>query len=209
MARKAERAFALGSDLVEFRIDHLRRPDAGEVLRELSPYSGRCVLTVRPKSQGGAFRGGEEERLGLLAKISEMRPEFVDIEGEAARESSEVLERVRKRARRLIVSWHDFGETPSPSTLRKQYDRLRQVGGTAKIVTLAKTAEDNIRVLSLYERGGAADLIAFCMGEKGMFSRILSLYVGSPLAYASLPGESVAPGQLSIVQLKELIRLVG
>ena len=42
------------------------------------------------------------------------------------------------------------------------------------------------------------------MGPDGTASRILSLQLGSPVVYASLPGEPVAPGQLSVVTVKTL-----
>jgi 3-dehydroquinate dehydratase len=36
------------------------------------------------------------------------------------------------------------------------------------------------------------------MGELGIISRVVSMRLGAPLVYASLPNEPVAPGQLSI-----------
>jgi 3-dehydroquinate dehydratase-1 len=208
MARKAGRAFELGSDLVEFRIDHLVNPDADGILRGLSRYSGRCILTVRSKGQGGAFRGSDEERIRLLADICTMKPAFADVELETAREFEDAVQAVKKKVGEQIVSWHDFRKTPNRSELMKRCDEAMRFGGTTKIVTFANRTEDSIRVLSLY-RGSGRKLIAFCMGEKGMFSRILSLYAGSPIVYAALPGDPVAPGQLSIVEMTELTRIIG
>ena len=208
MSRKAGRALELGSDLVEFRIDHLLKPDAEGILRGLSQYSARCVLTVRSKRQGGEFRGSEVERVQLLVDICKMKPAFADVELETAREFEDAMRTIKKKAGDQIISWHDFQETPDRSELLKRYNEASRFGGIAKIVTFANRTEDVIRVLSLY-RGSGRKLIAFCMGEKGMFSRILSFYAGSPIAYAALPGERVAPGQLSIVEMTELTRILG
>ena len=51
-------------------------------------------------------------------------------------------------------------------------------------------------------------MIAFAMGERGVISRILSPLMGAPIAYACLPGEAVAPGQLTISELREFLKLV-
>ncbi len=206
MARKAERSFDLGSELVEFRIDHIDNPMSEEILEGLAHYADRAVLTVRSKDQGGSFEGTEERRVKLLLELCAMRPAYVDIELETAR--SEVAGKFARKARTLIISWHDFRGTPVPSKLARKYSEARELG-IAKIVTFAKTQDDNLRVLSLYRGGRRRDLIAFCMGEKGAISRVFSLYAGSPICYAALPGEKVAPGQLSIVEMKELARILG
>ncbi len=208
MSRKARRAFELGSDLVEFRIDHLGDPDAEGILKGLSRYSERCVLTVRSKGQGGTFSGSDVERVRLLTDICKMKPAFADVELETAREFRDALKIVNQRAAEQIVSWHDFRGTPGSSELMKRCNEAKRFGGIVKVVTFATKTEDNISVLSLYRKYDRK-LIAFCMGEKGMFSRILSLYAGSPIVYAALPGETVAPGQLSIVELTELTRIIG
>jgi 3-dehydroquinate dehydratase len=46
------------------------------------------------------------------------------------------------------------------------------------------------------------------MGTLGMVSRVVSMRVGAPLAYASIPDETVAPGQLSISMMRKLRGMV-
>ena len=74
------------------------------------------------------------------------------------------------------------------------------------MVTSARAAEDNIPVLELY-RSDPTNLIAFCMGADGVSSRVASLHFGSPVVYASLPGEPVAPGQLPVQVVVALKRI--
>ncbi|MDF0680105.1 MAG: type I 3-dehydroquinate dehydratase [Candidatus Nitrosocosmicus sp.] len=51
------------------------------------------------------------------------------------------------------------------------------------------------------------NLIAFAMGETGVLSRVLCTVVGkAPFTFASV-GESLAPGQLSISQMKSIYDL--
>ena len=61
-------------------------------------------------------------------------------------------------------------------------------------------------VLRLYEEE-PEKLIAFCMGPMASFSRLVGLPLGSPIVYASLPNEPVAPGQLSVTTVKRLKRM--
>jgi 3-dehydroquinate dehydratase len=46
------------------------------------------------------------------------------------------------------------------------------------------------------------------MGVPGIFSRVMAMERGSPIIYGSLPGEQIAPGQLSVVQLVALRRIL-
>src|SRR5262245_64230807 len=116
MGEKAERALELGTDLVEFRIDHLERPAGGRVIDELSRFSDRCILTVRSKEQGGRFEGDDAERVGLLADICSMRPAYVDVEFDTAKRFAGLAGKLRDAAREVIVSWHDLEGTPDQAT---------------------------------------------------------------------------------------------
>jgi 3-dehydroquinate dehydratase type I len=90
--------------------------------------------------------------------------------------------------------------------MKQVRDRAGSLGDIAKIVTMARTGEDNLRVLRLYEED-PRNLIAFCMGEAGMVSRLVSLQMGAPIIYASLPNEPVAPGQLSVTAVTRLKKM--
>jgi 3-dehydroquinate dehydratase-1 len=206
MSKKAERALELGSELLEFRIDYIKTPRSDEILEGLERYADRAVFTLRGKSQRGLFEGTEEGRVNLMLELCAMRPAYVDIELQSA--TPALVSKLARGARTVIVSWHDFRGTPMSSMLAKKYREARELG-IAKIVTLARKRDDNLRVLSLYGERGNKDLIAFCMGEKGAISRFFSIYAGSPICYAALPGERMAPGQLSIVDMKELVRILG
>jgi 3-dehydroquinate dehydratase I len=204
MVAKAEIAFSLGSDIVEFRIDLMEGVPSGP-LRRLAGYARRSIITVRRREQGGRFSGEERERLGLIKSLCKLRPAYVDIEATTAVENEEWFSSL-PRTPKKIISWHDFSGTPSVSVLRTALSRATALGDVSKIVTTAINLEDNLKVLSLYGRR-RGDLIAFCMGPEGSASRLVSMQIGSPVTYASLPGEPVAPGQLSVTTLVGLKRL--
>lgn len=204
MGRKATLAFALGTDLVEFRVDMLEESPSSMV-KGLRRFARKAVITVRRKEEGGGFRGSEAERLALISELSGLKPLYVDVELSTAVENPEWYGSL-KSAPKKIVSWHDFAGTPTLSALRKARRSAGELGDVAKIVTTAKKVEDNGRVLKLYE-DEPESLIAFCMGEAGTASRLASLQLGSPVTYASLPNEPVAPGQLSVSTVAGLKKL--
>lgn len=207
MEEKARLALALGADLVEFRLDSLRSLDAGAVRELVSRFSGRCLLTLRPRWEGGLYDGDEEERLNTILEISEAEPAYVDLELKS-REIERNAEKLRKSSK-LILSLHDYDGCLSGDDLREAASRAMKLGDYAKIVTTAKSVLDNVKVLSLYNQLPRERLIAFAMGELGIISRILSPIAGAPIVYTCLPGEEVAPGQLSVVEMRKLLRLMG
>ncbi len=75
------------------------------------------------------------------------------------------------------------------------------------MVTTATKLEDNVSALRLCEEN-PGKVTAFCMGEEGASSRLLSMFMQAPIAYAALPNDAVAPGQLSISTMIEFRGLV-
>src|SRR5439155_21802940 len=76
---EARRALAEGADLVELRLDYLQRGSEEEIVKETSPISNSCILTVRSRAEGGKFRGGERERLRRLLAVSKAAPHYTNI----------------------------------------------------------------------------------------------------------------------------------
>ncbi|HUI01843.1 MAG TPA: type I 3-dehydroquinate dehydratase [Nitrososphaerales archaeon] len=208
LAKKAALALSLGSDLVELRIDRL---SGGISLREVEGavrrFMRRAVITVRSEADGGGFRGSEASRLEMLSRLAEMRPAYLDVELEAARANEEWAGSLPRGVKR-IVSWHDFHGTKPLAELRAIYKEGLKRGALAKVVCTARSPDDNLTVLRLCEERPGR-VTAFCMGELGMVSRVVSMSLGAPIAYASLPNEAVAPGQLSVSTMKTLRKMVA
>ena len=69
-AKDASSADRLGADLVEVRLDLLPK-DPLRVIREVRDATRLPIIaTNRMAQEGGAFRGGEEERIDILAEAS-------------------------------------------------------------------------------------------------------------------------------------------
>lgn len=208
LASKAELAFSLGSDLVEFRVDGLTKAASPrELEEELSVFARRAIFTVRSSKEGGGFNEGERKRLDLISRLAEMGPAYVDIELATAKENRKWAKSLPQDVRR-VVSWHDFQGTPALQALRPICEQELGLGSLAKVVTTASSVEDNMTTLTLCgDRPGK--IVSFCMGELGTLSRVASMRLGAPLAYASIPNDAVAPGQLSILTMRTLRSMVA
>ncbi|MBI5308641.1 MAG: shikimate dehydrogenase [Planctomycetes bacterium] len=192
------------ADIVELRIDYMKRPDLKSLLeRRTKPV----IVTNRPVREGGKFEGNEEDRLSLLKLAIQLQADYVDIEHDS-------IQRLRDDAAlnaltgktKLIVSYHHFQETPG--NVSEMYQKLSKSGADIiKIVTFATTIVDNITIYRLLQQA-KTPLISFCMGEYGTISRILYKKFGSYLTFASLQkGKESAPGQVSIHELLNVYRV--
>jgi len=140
--------------------------------------------------------------------LSDLKPAYMDLEL-AAKNLAEISRELRRNSR-LIVSFHDFSGTPHEGELASRAQEALRYGDFAKIVTLSRGMDDNLVIMRLYRLDGipAERLIAFAMGEAGVVTRIIAPILGSPIAYSCLPGEEVAPGQLSIIHLNRILEMV-
>jgi 3-dehydroquinate dehydratase type I len=84
---------------------------------------------------------------------------------------------------------------------------VRLEADVVKIVSFARSWEDNLNILSLlpFAKERKQKIVAFCMGEKGKISRIFSPFLGAAWTYASLnQSRTSAPGQLTAQALKDI-----
>jgi 3-dehydroquinate dehydratase-1 len=193
-----------GADFLEIRFDYLSISDIEGGLQYADAVKSRAVYTLRDKSEFGRFQGTDEERVYWLTRLVDAKPMLVDIEFSTLKTNQNIKNYVRKNNTSILVSWHNHNRTPRLEDLKSLMSEMKKFSSHIKIVTMAKSIEDSISILELYREIGDSNLVAFAMGEKGIISRILcGLCKPSPFTYASL-GSEVAPGQLSITQMKKL-----
>jgi 3-dehydroquinate dehydratase I len=88
---------------------------------------------------------------------------------------------------------------------------LAQEADILKVVTTAHTPEDNLRVLALIPRARAAgkDIIAFCMGPLGKWSRVATVFLGGFLTFAPFNlKQASAPGQITDNEMRRIWRIL-
>lgn len=186
-----------GAKLVELRLDYVR----GDVniKRLLADRPSPVVIACRREADGGRFTGSEEQRRMLLRTAVAEGAEYIDLEEDVAAE----IPRFGKTKR--IISLHDFRKTPDD--LEAIHQRLAAMDADiVKIATMANRPEDNLRMLQLVAKA-KVPTVGLCMGDIGTPSRILAARFGAPFTYATFHHErTLAPGQLSFQQMKEIYR---
>lgn len=205
----ADRAFQLGADYVEIRFDFLRQDFLPAALDAATSIKNRTVYTLRPKSEGGMFTGSEENRLLWLYRLIEQEPMLIDVEFNTLKKNDELADLLEGKKSPLLVSWHDFEKTPPSDYIADLLSEMRTYSNYVKIVTTAQSIEDSLRLLELYETAIGLSPIFFAMGDAGVISRLLCNIIGNaPFTYASLE-KIIAPGQLTVQQMKKLYNKMG
>ncbi|MDQ4066611.1 MAG: type I 3-dehydroquinate dehydratase [Thermoproteota archaeon] len=209
IVEEAHRAFELGADYVEVRFDFLNLDLLPEALQAARGIKDRTVFTLRSRSEGGMFASTEENRLRWLYRLADQEPMLLDVELDTLKKNDELADFLEKKRSPLLVSWHDFEKTPSSDSIADVLSDMRSYSNYVKIVTMAHSIEDSLRVLELYETAIGLSPIFFAMGEAGVISRLLCTVIGNaPFTYASLE-KSLAPGQLTLKQMKKLYDKMG
>jgi len=183
-------------DVAELRLDYTREPDVRRLL-EARPCP--IIATCRPVREGGRWGGDEGQRLALLEEADRLGADFVDIELDA-------LPRFRRQGRaRLIVSYHNYSETPAD--IQAVARRIEATDADiVKLATHARSLADNLAMFRVLQ-AARKPTIAVTMGEHGGVSRVLGPKFGAFLVFASLgEGREAAPGQ---VPARELLDLYG
>jgi 3-dehydroquinate dehydratase/shikimate dehydrogenase len=186
------------ADLVEMRLDRIKDLD----LDRLVAARGKPkLMTMRSVRQGGMARPADREV--VLARLQRAPIEYLDIEPDDAD-----LPFLRRRGGpKRVLSWHDFQATPLDLVKRLQWLRGMEPKALVKMVTFADLAGDILRIRDLLRGAGDPRLIAFCMGPKGVPSRILAPLWGSAAHYAPRAGAPrSAPGQVPIEDLLAIYR---
>jgi 3-dehydroquinate dehydratase type I len=190
-------------------MDYLRNPSLGPLL-EVGEKP--LIVTNRRKEEGGRYIGDERRRLTILKEAAEQGVAFVDVEIGTEKPLLQDLF-ANKRGTQMILSFHDFQGTPSKKELESLWNRMTRLGADiVKIVTFAKSWEDNLFVLSLipFSRKRNQEIVAFCMGEKGRMSRVFAPLMGAAWTYASLDRKRTsAPGQLTVWEMRDIWEKLG
>ena len=194
----------------EIRLDYLEEP-APDLKRLFRTLPGPVIATNRLATEGGRWTGTEAHRLDLLSEALNLGVTCLDLELAAdAIFRREIA--ARRGPTKLILSWHDFSGTPEAARLEAVLEEmLVSEADIVKLVALARKPADNLRMLSLIPlaRAQGKEIIAFCMGPLGKWSRIAALLLGSWLTFApfSKTGAS-APGQLTVNDLKRVWKIM-
>jgi 3-dehydroquinate dehydratase-1 len=204
LVSEIEQSFEAGTDYVEIRFDFLNLHDIEKAVNLVEPFKKKSVYTLRSHLENGKFKGSEYDRFAFLKKLAESKPMFLDIELSTLKSNDELADYLDGQSVSLLVSYHNFTETPEIEILKDILNEMRIYSNYNKVVTSAKTIDDSIKMLDLYENLNGLNLIAFAMGDLGIMTRILCTVVGdAPFTYAASK-ETIAPGQLNLKILRKI-----
>lgn len=197
------------ADMLEFRLDLLLDCRL-EYMMEAATKP--VIATYRSERQGGAGMDNYEIRKRSLSRGLAAGARLVDVEFDLPlRFRAAFL--VNPGPEGIILSTHLLGGTPSWRGLKKLLQAMAAVGtAIIKIVSMAQSLEDNLRILRLIPeaRQKGLEIIAFCLGPLGRISRIASPALGGYLTFASLEeGEESAPGQIPARELRQILDLLN
>nr|ASF87151.1 bifunctional 3-dehydroquinate dehydratase/shikimate dehydrogenase [Eucalyptus grandis x Eucalyptus urophylla] len=198
-----------GADLVEVRLDFLKSFSPKQDLEILLKQSALPTLvTYRPKWEGGQYEGDDSRRLDALRLALELGADYVDVELQVAQEFFSSIQGKKPEKAKIIVSSHNYQNTPSSEELGNLVARIQATGADiVKIATTALDISDCPRIFGVLAHS-QVPTIAIAMGERGLISRILAAKFGGYLTFGAIEAGVVsAPGQPSIKDLLDLYNL--
>lgn len=189
-----------GADILEFRIDALKNHDIGEIRDTIKEIDFPMIATNRISSEGGSFKGSEEQRINILYQCSDI-VDFVDIELQTKDEYIELIQNTNAKS---IISYHDFEKTPDLNEVMYIIDKEHELGDIAKVAFMPQDLEDTLTILAVLSH--CEDTIAISMGDLGSYTRVMASKFNSPITFAA--GTDVtAPGQIDIETMKALLNM--
>lgn len=136
-------------------------------------------------------------------KIAE-KCQYIDLDIASPRS---IIEQVPRNCT-LILSHHDFNETPSDSSLQSIAEKALKKGAQiVKIATTAKSLNDSLRMLAFLKSFTAKKnkAIFLCMGKEGILTRLTGHLFGNYLMYFSLSkSDKTADGQITVEEFKQI-----
>jgi len=204
-----ERAENCQPDFIEVRLDYLK--DYIGLADIANHGKAALIATNRSSNSQGKFLGNEAERQQTLLAAARNGFEYIDIELYTPKMNNLVHE-LKKAGVKRILSFHDFLGPLNLSEMHKILEEeIAREADVCKIVTTAKTVEDNLTVLNFISEGSKkAKLVCFCMGLLGKPSRLLSPCFGAFFTIASLKqGEETASGQMTIQEMRNAYQILG
>ena len=195
---EVEKSIIRGADLIELRIDGMKNPTPDLVKEIIEEINFPTIATNRIESEGGFFKGSEEERIEILKEAAK-KADYVDIELQSNKED---IKEITSKKAKSIISYHNFNKTPELDELLKIIDMEKELGDIAKVALMPNSLEDTLTVLTLLSY--CEDTIAISMGDIGSYTRVIASKFNAPITFA-VTSDTTAPGQIDIETMKLLL----
>ena len=224
LVEETEAASEAGADVVEWRIDHLfgHHPNFsfGLLGREIIPQllkatTAPLLLTIRTAFQGGEIKLSQGRYRLLLAEMLDTLMQLqvpadriaIDVEFWYAG-APDIAARARDLGYTVVVSHHDWVETPDDDIMRIMIDDMLEIPEAVAKLAVTATNESDVDRLLRVTRDVTTEtdrpVITLSMGMQGRRSRLEGRKYGSVATFATVVNSS-APGQPSLAELREAL----
>lgn len=215
---QAELICRLPLEIVEWRADYFEAVnnicEVQDILNELREILGNKIIlfTYRTKAEGGNGECGSDEYSSLNLSILGLDTvDMLDIEAfHDEYDKTEIIAKAKMREKKIVLSYHNFEETPSKEELINRMCRMQEMhADIIKIAVMPKTEKD-VKVLmdatkEMYIKYAKSPLVTISMGKLGVVSRICGESFGSAISFGNV-GQSSAPGQIDAEVLFNILR---
>ena len=210
---QAEKVAALAPDVIEGRIDFYQDVLDEEKLAQTAAVIRQAIgetvllITFRTKGEGGELALADDQYFALLKFLAEHQlGDLIDVELEHDQAAvKEVLEAAHHHGVKVVMSNHDFEQTPSQAEQVARMTAMADLGAdVAKVASMPQSPADVLTVLAAtVEARAKLDLpiITMSMGDLGKVSRVSGQAFGSALTFAAV-GKTSAPGQIGLADLR-------
>lgn len=220
LIKQAETVRQFSPDLLEWRVDAYDQAEDPasclETMQAIKELAGRIpvLLTCRIHAEGGFKKIPQARRLLTIATVIRSgEVDLVDIElcNEPGFIDS-VNEVARTCGTRLILSYHNFVETPEENVLLGKLAEAAAHGADiAKVAVMPNNYGDVLTLLRATYRARSGivkiPLVTMAMGGEGEVTRIAGGLFGSDITFA-IGEESSAPGQIPIADLRQAMAVL-
>ena len=196
------------ADFIEVRLDYLKIHNR---IAEIPPYSNTPLIATYKSNKYGNFSGNGAKYKKILIEAAKTGFEYVDVDLFTPKKI-ELINILQKSGSKVIVSFHDFTQTPPKEQLSKILEEEIAIGAdVCKIITTARSIRDNLTILDfVLDASKQTKLICFAMADLGKVSRVFSPVWGAFFTFASLDSnKKTAEGQLTIKQMKLVFEALG
>jgi 3-dehydroquinate dehydratase I len=209
------------SDIAEFRADLW---ESTQVVAELKAFRQECIdrfgapietiFTIRLKRDGGAWPDEDSlarENLWLALGIDGLvlPCEWLDLELETMPMLSPKMLALLDRHRvKILVSHHNMRHSYSTTRLADLGQELLKSKPEGIKLAVTCHSREEVLVLLAFTQSTAglnSHACVLSMGSLGQATRVLGPLLGCPMTYGYLSGTSIAPGQLSVYQMRKFL----
>ncbi len=192
-------------DFYEIWLSYIKDLDTDFIWKISDQYNGKLIFLFRKQKLEKSDL--EKELKEKIIKLIENSENLLDLDINDQKEELDFI-KDEKLSNKLIVSYHNYNETPDLEKVVIDIDSRLRGNDICKVATFCKTPEDSVELLTLLLelRKKGKKYIILGMGEQGRIVRIYGALWGNEFSFAPVDEkEKSADGQLTKDKLEKVL----